>query len=106
MAGDEGKFGFARRVDLEDAIACASDLSGVRLEGLMTMAPLVDPETARGWFRMLKSWFDEISDQVRDWASMHYLSMGMTNSYPVAIEEGANLVRIGTKIFGERRNSK
>jgi len=80
-----------------------SRLEHVRLEGLMTMGPRVgDPERSRPYFRRVKRIFDRISALRLDRVDMRYLSMGMTNSYRVAVEEGANLVRIGTAIFGRR----
>jgi uncharacterized pyridoxal phosphate-containing UPF0001 family protein len=69
----------------------------------MTMGPRYgDPEKARPYFRETKNVFDKIKGLNITNVEMKYLSMGMTNSYPVALEEGANLVRIGSKIFGER----
>ncbi|RLB16781.1 MAG: YggS family pyridoxal phosphate-dependent enzyme, partial [Deltaproteobacteria bacterium] len=62
-----------------------------------------DPEESRPYFIKTRAIFEQIEDLHLPNVEMKYLSMGMTNSYKVAIEEGANLVRIGTKIFGERR---
>jgi uncharacterized pyridoxal phosphate-containing UPF0001 family protein len=72
----------------------------LELQGLMTMGPLSEnPEDARPSFRLLR----EIREQVeRDGHAMPHLSMGMTNDFEVAIEEGATLLRIGTAIFGPR----
>jgi hypothetical protein len=61
-----------------------------------------DPEDARPYFIETRKLFDEIRRLALPGVEMRYLSMGMTNSYTVAIEEGANIVRIGTKIFGPR----
>jgi uncharacterized pyridoxal phosphate-containing UPF0001 family protein len=61
-----------------------------------------DPENARPFFRETKKVFDKIKELDLPNVDMEYLSMGMTNSYPVALEEGANLIRIGSRIFGER----
>jgi len=78
-------------------------LTNIKVEGLMTMGPLEgDPEQARPYFRATKNLFYEIKAAGIANVDMKYLSMGMTNSYKVAIEEGANLVRLGTKLFGER----
>jgi uncharacterized pyridoxal phosphate-containing UPF0001 family protein len=63
---------------------------------------LKDPEGLRPYFRETKGLFDRIGELNLAGVSMKYLSMGMTDSYKVAIEEGANMVRIGTRIFGER----
>jgi pyridoxal phosphate enzyme (YggS family) len=80
-----------------------SQLSHVRLSGLMTMAPFSgDPEDARPYFQKTKRLFNEIAALNLPNVHMEFLSMGMSNSYNVAIEEGANMVRIGTRIFGER----
>jgi uncharacterized pyridoxal phosphate-containing UPF0001 family protein len=73
----------------------------------MTMGPRFgDPEESRPYFKKTREVFEEIKDLHLPNVEMKYLSMGMTNSYKVAIEEGANLVRIGTKIFGEREGSR
>ena len=78
-------------------------LEHVKVQGLMTMGPLTgDPENARPYFRITRKVYREIADLKIPGVEMRYLSMGMSNSYKVAVEEGANLVRIGTRIFGER----
>ncbi|MBU0682868.1 MAG: YggS family pyridoxal phosphate-dependent enzyme [Candidatus Omnitrophota bacterium] len=87
-----------------ELIKAISKLNYVKVEGLMTMGPYSgDPETARPYFSETKKLFDEIKTKSLRNVDMKYLSMGMTNSYKVAISEGANIVRIGTKIFGERK---
>jgi len=79
----------------------------LRVEGLMTMGPRFgNPENARPYFRRTKSIFDRIKSLNLPNVNMKYLSMGMTNSYNVAIEEGSNMVRIGTAVFGKRSYSK
>jgi len=71
--------------------------------GLMTMGPYsADPEDSRPFFAETRRTFDVIKELDIPDVEMKYLSMGMTDSYRVAIEEGANVVRIGTGIFGER----
>ncbi len=78
-------------------------LQNVKIEGLMTMGPMFgDPEDARPYFVETRKIFDQLRALPLPGVEMRYLSMGMTNSYKVAIEEGANIVRIGTKIFGQR----
>ncbi|MBN1904392.1 MAG: YggS family pyridoxal phosphate-dependent enzyme [Deltaproteobacteria bacterium] len=78
-------------------------LSNIRVMGLMTMGPLTtDPEALRPCFRKTREIFDHIKDENLEGAEMKYLSMGMSDSYKIAIEEGANLVRIGTRLFGAR----
>lgn len=81
-----------------------SQLKNIRIEGLMTMGPFVDdPEQLRPYFRKTKELFEEIKKMNIPNVEMKYLSMGMSDSYKIAIEEGANIVRIGTKIFGPRQ---
>lgn len=101
VGGEPTKYGFH-----PDAVIAAAGqvarLPGLRIVGLMTVAPLVaDPEAVRPVFRRLR--------ELRDTLQIHYpsipwqhLSMGMTNDYVVAIEEGATMVRLGRAIFGER----
>jgi hypothetical protein len=70
----------------------------------MTVAPYYDnPNDARPIFKELKENFDKYSNMGYENVSMEYLSMGMSNDYHIAVEEGANIVRIGTDIFGERQ---
>ena len=81
-----------------------SDLGHLRLAGLMTMGPRFgNPEDVRPYFKRTKKIFERIKALDLPNADMKYLSMGMTNSYNVAIEEGSNMVRIGTAIFGKRK---
>ncbi|MFH1663198.1 MAG: YggS family pyridoxal phosphate-dependent enzyme [Chloroflexota bacterium] len=75
----------------------------IRIEGLMTMGPRSgNPEDSRPYFVETRRVFENIKGLNLPNIDMKYLSMGMTNSYRVALEEGANMVRIGSKIFGER----
>jgi pyridoxal phosphate enzyme (YggS family) len=75
----------------------------IRVEGLMTIAPFsYDPEDVRQYFTRLRELFHEVEKQNYPHVEMKYLSMGMTNDYEIAIQEGANMVRIGRAIFGER----
>ena len=79
------------------------ELEHLRLEGLMTLGPIAgDPEHIRPYFREVRGFFEKIRGLNLPGIEMKTLSMGMTNSYKVAIEEGANMVRIGTAIFGAR----
>jgi len=88
---------------MEKLVRDISKLEHLRLEGLMTMGPrLGNPEDSRPYFRRTKQLFERIRELNIPNVDMKYLSMGMTNSYKVAIEEGSNMVRIGTAIFGER----
>ncbi len=80
-----------------------SDFKNIRVMGLMTMGPrLGNPEDSRPYFIKTRKIFEEISRLNLSGVQMKYLSMGMSNSYRVAVEEGANIVRIGSKLFGER----
>jgi pyridoxal phosphate enzyme (YggS family) len=80
-----------------------SQLSHVRLKGFMTVAPYVqDPEDNRQIFRQLYDLSVDIQKQKFNNISTSLLSMGMSNDYEVAIEEGATMIRIGTSIFGDR----
>lgn len=84
-----------------------SSLPNLRVTGLMTMGPRSgDPEDSRPYFRETKKVFEKIKKLNLPHVEMRYLSMGMTNSYKIAIDEGANMVRIGSKIFGERDYEK
>ena len=86
-----------------DLIREIARLEGVRIRGLMTMGALVgDPEELRPVFSATKSLFDRITASQIPNVSMEVLSMGMSASYAVAIEEGATMIRLGTTIFGPR----
>ena len=101
VSGEESKHGFAPAELLAAAPELAA-LPGIRIEGLMTMAPLVDdPEAARPVFRALRELRDALAVQCPQ-AEWRHLSMGMTNDFEVAIEEGATIVRVGSAIFGTR----
>ncbi len=78
-------------------------LPSIKVQGLMTMGPeFGDPEEARPYFRVTREIFEELKALAFPGVEMKWLSMGMSHSYRVAVEEGANMVRIGTKIFGPR----
>lgn len=95
VAGEASKHGFDP-AELESAFARISALPQLRVRGLMTIAPLAaDAEQVRPVFRALR--------EMRDALGLPELSMGMSNDYPVAIEEGATIVRIGRAVFGERK---
>ncbi len=99
VSGEESKHGFTPET-LADAVAAMRKFEGIQIQGLMTMAPFVDdPEETRPVFRGLRLLRDALRGQFPDLALPH-LSMGMTNDFEVAIEEGATLVRVGTAIFG------
>ena len=83
-----------------------SGLSYLKLEGLMTIGPRVgNPEDVRPYFRKIKEIFETLKEAGIPHVDLKYLSMGMSNSYKVAIEEGANIIRLGTIVFGPRKCS-
>ena len=87
----------------EQLVREISHLQNIKVTGLMTMGPRFgNPEDSRPYFVETKRIFNQIKRLDLPNVEMRYLSMGMTNSYKIALEEGANMVRIGTKIFGER----
>ncbi len=87
----------------EQLVKETSGLNNIRVMGLMTMGPRFgDPEDSRPYFVETRKIFERIKKLSLPDIQMRYLSMGMTNSYKIALDEGANMVRIGSKIFGER----
>ena len=89
--------------DVEQLIIEIALLPHVKIMGLMTMGPFTgDPEDARPYFVETRRIFEQIKALDIPHVEMKYLSMGMSNSYKIAIEEGANIIRIGTKLFGAR----
>ncbi|MDD4193099.1 MAG: YggS family pyridoxal phosphate-dependent enzyme [Mangrovibacterium sp.] len=87
----------------EQLIREISTLSHVNVQGLMTMGPRFgNPEDARPYFQATRNVFDQIDKLKIPHVEMRYLSMGMSNSYRIAIEEGATIIRIGSFLFGER----
>lgn len=89
-----------------DALNIAQELSkfkNLKLEGLMTLGPFTEcPEDARPFFKQTREIFDTIREKLGSRLDWRYLSMGMSDTYRIALEEGANIVRIGTAIFGPR----
>lgn len=101
-AEEETKFGITI-AEAPQLVREISQLPNVKIRGLMTIAPFVDdPEENRPVFRAMKQLLLDIKSQRIDNVDMSVLSMGMTNDYEVAIEEGATMVRVGTAIFGAR----
>jgi len=89
--------------EAENLIKRISDFQNIMVMGLMTMGPRFgNPEDSRPYFMETKKIFERIKKLNLPNVKMEYLSMGMTNSYKIALDEGANIVRIGSKIFGER----
>jgi pyridoxal phosphate enzyme (YggS family) len=100
ISGEQSKYGLSP----EQLIPFLKDISGfpnIRVKGLMTMAPFYEnPEYCRPWFRKLKDVMEEVKAENIENVEMVYVSMGMSNDFEVAIEEGSNMVRIGRAIFG------
>ena len=103
VAEEESKFGLTTDNTEELVREISEKLPHVKIKGLMTIAPFVaDPEENRPVFRKLHQLLLDIQYKNIDNVDMDVLSMGMTNDYVVAVEEGATIVRVGTAIFGER----
>ena len=106
VAEEETKFG-VRCEEVLPLIEQIKDLPHVKVKGLMTIAPFVEnPEDNRVYFRTLRDLSLDIASKNIDNIDMSVLSMGMTNDYVVAVEEGATMVRVGTAIFGARNYNK
>ncbi len=102
MEQEESKFGVSPE-DTLSLIQKIAFLDNIRVKGLMTVAPFVDnPEENRDCFRRMKQLLVDINNEKIDNVHMNVLSMGMSNDFEVAIEEGATIVRVGTNIFGKR----
>jgi hypothetical protein len=102
IGGEDSKFGI-KPEETETLVREISQLPHVHIKGLMTIAPFVEnAESNRGLFRNMHKILLDIKKKNIDNVDMEILSMGMTNDYTVAIEEGATMVRVGTAIFGER----
>jgi pyridoxal phosphate enzyme (YggS family) len=101
-SAEETKFG----IEPEEAmtlIETIAGLEGIKIKGLMTIGLFSDnPEDTRPCFKRLKTFFEEVKAANIPGVEMKYLSMGMTSDFEVAIEEGSNMVRVGTGIFGAR----
>ena len=102
IAEEETKFGIeSDKVD--EMVGQVLSLPNLELKGFMTIAPFFEkPEMARPVFRQMYKIFKSYQDRNLPGSSIEWLSMGMTNDYQIAIEEGSNLVRVGTAIFGPR----
>jgi len=103
IAGEKSKYGI-KPDELTDLLSQIASHPNLRVNGLMTMEPYSDnPEDSRPYFRRMKQLFDEVKSLRIPNTDMKILSMGMSNSYQVAIEEGSNMIRLGTKLFGPRQ---
>ena len=104
VAGEGSKFGFnpeTLRAEMEELLA----LPRLSILGLMTIPPIAEQaEASRKYFVELRELRDRLQAEFQ--VDLAHLSMGMTNDFPIAVEEGATLVRIGTAIFGERSKKR
>lgn len=106
VSGEESKFGIQPQ-EVRDFIKTISSFPNVKIKGLMTIAPNTDEKDCiRVVFRNLNKIFIDIKQENIDNIDMEILSMGMSNDFEIAIEEGANIVRIGSAIFGGRPQKK
>lgn len=102
IADEESKWGF-KKDEIESVIREISTYAGVRICGLMTIPPICEnPQENRRYFKEMYKLFIDIKHKNIDNSFMNILSMGMSDDFDVAIEEGANLVRVGTALFGKR----
>ena len=100
IAREEQKSG-VKPEDLEEFVKKAAQFKNIKLQGLMTMGPLIDDQKRLGlYFQETKQLFDKVNQAFSDLSDWKYLSMGMSLSFKIAIQEGANMIRLGTVIFG------
>lgn len=105
ISGEEAKFGMTPS-ELEEQLPLFGELKGIRVQGLMTIPPQdSDAENSRKYFSALRELRDKCQALNIQGIELKELSMGMTNDYRVAVEEGATMVRVGTAIFGQRRTA-
>jgi len=98
LGEEQNKSGIALH-DAEELISYAMTKKNLRLIGIMMMAPNIPPEERRAYFRAAKEFFDAMK---KKYPSLTHLSMGMTDDFGIALQEGSTMVRIGTGIFGMR----
>ena len=99
IAKDSNKFGFTKE-NIGDVIKSINKLDNLDIKGLMTITPYeTNPEDVRKYYKDMKKLFDKLNEQGY---KLEELSMGMSNDYHIAIQEGATIVRVGTAIFGKR----
>ncbi|MCX6710159.1 MAG: YggS family pyridoxal phosphate-dependent enzyme [Candidatus Woesearchaeota archaeon] len=102
ISGEETKTGI-KEEDAEKLARNISALPNIELSGLMAIPYSDDREKLRGYFREMKILFERLKELKIPGADLKFLSMGMSSDYDIAVEEGANIIRVGTKIFGERK---
>lgn len=101
-AGEESKFGAAPGETEALLAEILESCPNLTVKGLMFIAPFEEAEAVRPYFRQVHALYDRLAQRSHPNSSFEYLSMGMSGDYPVAVEEGANLVRVGSAIFGHR----
>lgn len=102
VANEESKWGF-KREEVREAVKEIAQLPNVKIKGLMTIGPVCNmDEDNRKYFRQMQKLFVDIKEEKIDNVSMDMLSMGMSDDFDIAIEEGATIVRMGTALFGKR----
>lgn len=103
LAKEDSKSGVYEE-DLQDVLSQLAELKNIRLRGLMCIAPnYEDVEQTRPLFRRMYEIFQDVKEIPAFAANINYLSMGMSHDYKIAVEEGSNMVRVGTSIFGQRQ---
>ncbi|MGB3367354.1 MAG: YggS family pyridoxal phosphate-dependent enzyme [Acidaminobacteraceae bacterium] len=106
VAKEEQKSGVDTN-DFYDLLNDIDKLENIKVKGLMNIAPFdLEDEEIRKYFKQMKDIFDSVKNNTYNNVEMKYLSMGMTSDYEIAIEEGANIVRVGTGIYGKRDYAK
>ena len=106
-AREESKFGVTTGESEQLIKDILQSCENIRIRGLMCIAPYADdPEDIKIYFEQVKKQYDQFSRIEHPRLDFRYLSMGMSHDFPVAIEAGSNLVRVGSAIFGERDYSK
>jgi len=101
ISREESKHGVFKE-SLNDFIKNLKDFSNLEINGLMCLAPLIEKEKTRPYFKEMKKLFDGLQKLKQENLNAKILSMGMSNDFDIAIEEGSTMIRIGTKLFGER----
>ncbi|MFQ8704865.1 MAG: YggS family pyridoxal phosphate-dependent enzyme [Thomasclavelia sp.] len=97
VAKEESKHGFEIE-EVEDVLRCLKNYPHIKVEGLMMMAPNIEPEKTRKYFKQTKELLDKLKLEFPEY-SLNELSMGMSNDYQIALEYGATMIRIGSALF-------
>ncbi|MCB2340819.1 YggS family pyridoxal phosphate-dependent enzyme [Clostridium estertheticum] len=92
--------------EMNDLIKACEECNNVKVKGLMATIPIGDDESSRKYFAKMKAVFDDLKTYKYKNVSMEFLSLGMSKDFPIALEQGANMIRLGTKIFGKRDYKK